>query len=129
MSSSKHGKSKRCVSHRELLRPSCTASVRRKVPQCAQDFLRALMSHIGIRGNPAVVDLTPRCGGAGSTPTAESVAPSASRARDERSLDLSAAKNTGGPRLLPARLQVCEIRCTSDEKDVHAYNFLLQVVF
>lgn len=91
-----------------------------------QGFLRDLMKTVGLRGNPAVIDMTSK------EPREEDPQASGDRKANDASTDAQSsetAKNAAKPGLLPPTLVVSEIICTPEEKDTYTYYILNRVRF
>lgn len=76
------------------------------------------MKNVGLRGNPAVIDMTTTL----HTDEQSTAADNASPTQAE-----STAKNSAKPGLLPPNLVVSELVCTPEEKDTYTYYILQKV--
>lgn len=106
----------------------CRKDKRNKNPG-PQGFLRDLMKTVGLRGNPAVIDMTAKRAAADEESAAKSSEGKASGAAgDAASAGAEVQpKNSAKPGLLPPTLVVAEVICTPEEKDTFTYYILHKV--
>jgi hypothetical protein len=91
-----------------------------------QGFLRDLMKTVGLRGNPAVIDMTAKRAAVDEESAANSSETKAAAGEIGSGGDVQ-PKNSAKPGLLPPTLVVAEIICTPEEKDTYSCYILNKV--